>query len=190
MVKILVTADGARLRAGLRSPDRARRGAVLCHPHPDYGGSMHSTLIAVLSQALADDGIAALRFDFRRPGTVHERRSDVEASIAALDGDDALLVGWSYGADLAMAVGSSHNRVAGIVAVAPPLMAINPDELEHLTERRVLVLVPEHDQFCAPDIIRERLPGTEIEVLAGADHFCSGVEDEIAKRVLLFEGVL
>lgn len=186
-VRVLPTADGVRLRAGLRSPAEPRRWAVLCHAHPDYGGSMKNTLIAALSHGLADDGMAALRFDFRRPGTVAERRRDVEAALDLAEPGGALLVGWSYGADIALAVAARDDRVAGVVAIAPPLMAIAPEEMEPLAELRALVLVPQFDQFNPPGAARDRLPGIDLEVVEASDHFCDGAEDEIVKRVVDFE---
>lgn len=150
---------------------------------------MHTTLIAVLSQALAGDGLCAVRFDFRRPGTIAERRLDVAAAIAEAGGDRVLLAGWSYGGDLALAVASADGRVAGVVAVAPPLMAVSPDELAALAARGTpaLALVPEHDQFAEPHTVAHRLDGIPVEVLDDTDHFCSGAEDAVARYVLAFE---
>src|SRR5437879_13738405 len=62
----LTTADGVTLEAELALPDGSPRcGMVLCHPHPQYGGTMRSIVISALFDALAPRGVACLRFNFR-----------------------------------------------------------------------------------------------------------------------------
>lgn len=179
----LETADGVRLSALVRRPPDARRGVVLCHPHPDYGGSMHVPVLDVLSDRLGREGLATLRFDLRRPGTVTERLRDVEAAVSAM-GASVLLVGWSYGADLALATAAADNRVASVVAIAPPLHLESVDEA---VATRALFLIPEHDQFNPPERASAQLPGARIEVVEGADHFLAGHEEDIADAVVAFE---
>ncbi|HEY7105128.1 MAG TPA: hypothetical protein VH986_01860, partial [Acidimicrobiia bacterium] len=62
----LTAADGVTLDAEFAPADGARRAAmVLCHPHPQYGGTMRSIVIGALFAALPDTGVTCLRFNFR-----------------------------------------------------------------------------------------------------------------------------
>ena len=58
------------LEAHLRPADGARRGVkIVCHPHPEHGGTMHTKAVFRTAQALAEVGFDALRFNFRGVGT-------------------------------------------------------------------------------------------------------------------------
>src|SRR5438477_8683618 len=103
----LHTADGLALEAEWSVPDDARASVVLCHPHPQYGGTMRSIVISALFDELPAAGFTCLRFNFRgverSTGTHDEGRGellDVRAAIdaaadARTDDEQLLLVGWS-----------------------------------------------------------------------------------------------
>lgn len=58
------------LEAALKEPDEAPRGAaVMCHPHPIHGGTMHTKAVYRAAQAFNDAGLVALCFNFRGVGT-------------------------------------------------------------------------------------------------------------------------
>jgi len=92
----LVTADGEQLEAELaRPPGDVRPGAgmVLCHPHPQFGGTMRSLVISALFSALPDGGVECLRFNSRGVegssgsyGGGTAERLDAEAAVDALAG--------------------------------------------------------------------------------------------------------
>src|SRR5207244_2877172 len=97
-------------------PDHDPRAAVvLCHPHPQYGGTMRSIVIGALFEALPLAGFTCVRFNFRgveRSGGSHDEGKgellDVQAALDAASsvrvGDEALvLAGWSFGADMTLA---------------------------------------------------------------------------------------
>jgi alpha/beta superfamily hydrolase len=58
------TSDGVTINGDLRVPDSPRAAAIICHPHPQYGGDRHNNVLQALFDALPAAGIAALRFDF------------------------------------------------------------------------------------------------------------------------------
>ena len=184
----LHTEDGLALQAELAVPaGPARAAVVVAHPHPLHGGNMHATVVDALFRALPSDGVAILRFNFRgvqgsqgRHGYGRDECLDVAAAadeMAERFGDVPLvLAGWSFGADVSLAV--DHPRVTGWVAVAPPLRILAADELiAGRTGRPVLLVVPAHDQFCPPDEVRSRTAAwdaTVVEVIPMADHFLTG----------------
>src|SRR5512143_2352484 len=53
------------IEGDLALADGATRGAVVCHPHPQYGGDMNNNVVLAVSRALHDSGQATLRFNFR-----------------------------------------------------------------------------------------------------------------------------
>ena len=135
----LTAADGVTLDAELAPAEGATRAAmVLCHPHPQYGGTMRSIVISALFDALPRAGVACLRFNFRgveTSGGAHDHGDlehlDVAAAVAALPellattGDAPMadgplvLTGWSFGAD--MALSTVAPAISAWFGIAPPL---------------------------------------------------------------------
>jgi uncharacterized protein len=189
--RVLHTADGLALDAELRWVDDPTALVVLAHPHPAYGGSMHALVTDELFRTLPAAGMACLRFDFRGvggSGGAHtdgaDEPLDVQAAVDALAAVAAehevpaplVLSGWSFGADMALAVGDP--RVAGWVGVAAPLRFAPPERMVAAhDDRPVLLAVPEHDQFRPPASAVRATEGwrsTTIEVVRSADHFLAG----------------
>jgi len=196
---ILTTDDGLRLEAELSVPSDAWAGAVLAHPHPQFGGNMRSIVTGALFADLPASGVAALRFNFRgvegSEGSYDEgrgERRDVSAALetlattAGLSELPLIVSGWSFGADTSLAVGD--HRLAGWAAVAPPLRFIDEADTVAATDPRPkLVVLAEHDQFRDPGSARaivESWPSVEVLVVPGADHFFVGRTDRVTAAVL------
>ena len=195
----LQTSDGVDLSAAWSGPGDPVAVAVLTHPHPLYGGDMHNIVPASLARTLPDHGIATLRFDFRGAGSssgTHgggtEEVADVRAAVAAAaeahPGIPVVGIGYSFGADVLLAV--DDPRLAAVVAVAPPLAVLSTDELRAARGTApTLVLAAQHDQFRDAEDAEAMIsdwPDTRFHVLAGADHFMAGMTDQIAERALGF----
>ncbi len=192
------TIDGLDLQAEWNAPAGARATAVLCHPHPQYGGTMRSIVISALFEALPAAGIACLRFNFRgveqSEGTHTEGRDEPLDVVAALDAaagaaerasitGPLALIGWSFGADIALAIDDA--RISGWLGIAPPLRfrpAVSYDAIGSDLRPKLLVLA-EHDEFRPPSEITDKTRGwasTRIEVVAGASHFFVGRTDRVS----------
>lgn len=193
----LRTADGIDLEAELSLPGGDVIGAVaLAHPHPTYGGDMHAGLVGLLPDLVVDRGVAVLRWNFRgvgRSSGSHDggvgERHDVVAALDHLVGLDlgvpTLLAGWSFGADVTLAV--DDERHDGWFAVAAPLAYSGDEPPAGVDERPTVLLVPEHDQFRAPAAAAETTTGwatTTIVTVAGADHFLGGRTGFVADQLL------
>lgn len=182
----LETSDGETLEAELIVADGPQLGVVVTHPHPTYGGSMHTPVPAALFQRAGELGLTALRFNFRGVGAStgsHDEgraeRHDVHAALAHVaDLTDAalLLTGWSFGADVSLAV--DHDRLVGWMPVAAPLAAVPLDEMVAPSSSKPKhLLVPEHDQFrnpAAAAATTESWPETTLHTVSGTDHFLAG----------------
>jgi len=196
----LHTADGVTLEAELAAAQpTARAGAVLCHPHPQYGGSMRSIVISALFSALPAAGVTCLRFNFRgvegSTGVFDSGRGecvDASTAIAELagalpDGVPLLLAGWSFGADVALSVRDA--AVAAWLAVAPPLHFANDEAATGADPRPKLLALAEHDEVRPPaDVVAatEHWTATTVEVVGGASHFFVGRTDRLVELALGF----
>src|SRR5262245_31398580 len=106
---MFTSADGLALEGRLSIPDNADAlgAVVLCHPHPQYGGSMSSRLIPALQRVLVAAGWAALRFNFRGVGRSEGSYDGGSGEVGDVLGalarvrtvvpEPAAVVGWSFG---------------------------------------------------------------------------------------------
>jgi alpha/beta superfamily hydrolase len=185
----LTTSDGVGLNADLAPADDPIATAVLCHPHPRFGGNRFNAVVAALFRALPAAGITALRFDFR-PGSgadggdLSAERLDVAAALAELartvPDRPRFLVGYSFGAGVALGVGDPD--LAALVAVAPPLAVMSVPRPPAIP---TLLLVPALDQYSPPPVVVPIVagwPAATVEPVAGADHFLVGHTAAVADR--------
>jgi alpha/beta superfamily hydrolase len=203
------TADGIRLEGRLTMPEQPSGGAVLCHAHPVYGGSMSNAPIPAMQRALEAAGWASLRFNFRgvrlsegiHGGGVHEVK-DVRAALEhlalALPGKPLAVAGWSFGSLVGLHAAVADARVESYVAVAPPVSTGPRMDLptlptpERLAEwrARVLAICGTKDDFCKPkDLERwahDVSANAEVKILEGADHYFYGHLDELGESVATF----
>jgi alpha/beta superfamily hydrolase len=201
----LETSDGLALEAEWSAaPAPARAVAVLCHPHPQYGGTMRSIVTSALFEALPASGFDCLRFNFRGvEGSEGEYSSGVDEPrdvVAALDaaateapGRPLALVGWSFGADMALVV--SDARITAWIAIAPPLRFRPSTDYAPVAEdaRPKLLLLAAHDEYRPPDEIQAEVASwnaTRVEVISGASHFFVGRTDQVVDRTVDFLGAL
>jgi alpha/beta superfamily hydrolase len=208
------TDDGVTLQGELRLPEGTPRGvAVLCHPHPRHGGSKdHPLLWAIRNHLAAGREMAVLGFNFRGVmesggtyGGGRDELRDVRAAIAWLreraTGPGAgamptLLVGWSFGASVALREALDDPRVGAIALVGLP---VRPNDLSlpdlpdpadlGLFRRPALLVAGEHDDYCPPDELREfgaRFPDARLEILEGTDHYFWRREKDVAELIGAF----
>ena len=191
----LVTDDGETLDGELATADSPHAQIVLCHPHPQHGGSMRSLVVSELFSALPAMGIDCLRFDFRGVGAStgrfdhgvgerHDVRAALAHALARADGRPTHLVGWSFGADLALSIRDAGH--AGWVGIALPLHWLDDAAATGADPRRKLLLLAEHDEFRPPDEVRDATAGwtnTTVEVVGGASHFFVGRTHRLVELV-------
>jgi uncharacterized protein len=198
--RFTIPSDGNTLEAELARPNGTPRiGVVLCHPHPQFGGTMRSIVIGTLFAALPDQGAAVLRFNFRgvegSTGTYDEgrgEREDARAAVRSLSstlppGTPLVLAGWSFGADMTLSVLDA--AVTAWVAIAPPLHFVADVGALALDPRRKLLVLAAHDEVRAADEVASEAAtwaATDIEVIPGASHFFVGCTDRLTTVVSTF----
>src|SRR5437867_11523021 len=120
-----------RLETILWKPTSVKRpplAAVVCHPHPLFGGTMHNKVVYQAAKSLDARGIPVLRFNFRGAGLsagVHDRgqgeKGDVRAALDFLAGEfpgvPILVAGFSFGAWVGLRVGFEHLRVSDLLGL-------------------------------------------------------------------------
>src|SRR5215469_8455062 len=206
----LFTADRLTLVGELAQPiSRPPVASLIClHPLPTHGGMMDSHVLHKASYrlpALAD--LAVLRFNTR--GTTSARgtsegafgggeaeQHDVAAAIgfcADAELPRMWLLGWSFGAELALKWGNDPDIEGGIL-LSPPLRRAGDADLDAwaASGKPLLALVPEHDDYLRPAEARSRfarVPQAEVVGVPGAKHLWVGeryvriVLDQIVHRV-------
>lgn len=193
--------DHGHLEAILKEPDGAVRGAaVMCHPHPLHGGTMHTKAVYRAAQGLNEAGLVVLRFNFRGVGTstgsfdegVGEQ-DDVRAAMDWLVGEYALLPlvvgGFSFGSLVALGVAASDDRVSGLLGLGLPVDLDDRYDYGFLAEspKPTLVVQGEHDEFGSAAALQTALAplGSHITIVpvAGTDHYFEGRLDELRGAV-------
>ncbi|HSL12013.1 MAG TPA: alpha/beta fold hydrolase [Actinomycetota bacterium] len=196
--------DGVRLEGELRMPDGEPRGsAVICHAHPRFGGSKdHPLLWAIRNDLAVERDLAVLGFNFRgimgSSGTYGGGRDELKDARAAVtevrthvaDDRPTLLVGWSFGASVALREAIDDRRVDALALVGMPT---SPKDLSlpplpeaadlRLLKRPALLLAGENDEHAAPDDLRayaDAFPDAEVVVVPGTDHYFWRREKEAA----------
>lgn len=167
--------------------------AVLCHPHPVHGGTMATSVIPTLQRALVSRGWLALRFNFRGAGASEGAydggKGEVDDARAALDhviglapGAPVAMLGWSFGALVALRAAVADPRVDIYVAGAPPVSVPAKIELPVMPSpealarfrARVLGVCGTDDGFCHPNDLAQFIatisPSGRTDITEGADH--------------------
>jgi alpha/beta superfamily hydrolase len=188
------------LEAALKEPDEAPRGAaVVCHPHPVYGGSMHTKAVYRAAQGLSEAGLVVLRFNFRGVGIStgsHDEgigeRGDLRDAMDWLEGRYPLLPmvvgGFSFGSMVGLSVGSEDPRVVALLGMGLPVERAEYD-YSYLAgaAKPVLVVQGEGDEFgsgaAVAEVLKPMGPHITLVRVKGADHFFTRQLDELKETV-------
>ncbi len=177
-----------RLEALWWKAEKPIAAAVVCHPHPLHGGTMHNHVTYRLAETFRDNGVSCLRFNFRgvgrTTGTHDEGVGEMEDARVALDwvakeepGVPLWLGGFSFGARTALQLALKDQRVEKVLAVG---LAVDVFDLTFLTrlEQTTAFIHSDTDEYGKLDSIRAlltRVPAKhELFVVPNADHLCNG----------------
>jgi alpha/beta superfamily hydrolase len=175
--------------------------AIVCHPHPQYGGSMDNNVVNGLAKAMPAASIAAFKFNFRGVGGsqgsydegVGEQR-DVAAALDFISGLPEIdrmrigLAGYSAGAAFSLSAGVSDTRVKALALISPPLSMSDFSSLKECAKPKLLISGRDDDfidckQFAG---FCESLPEPKCCIVADTDHFWWGQEQFLADKVVEF----
>ena len=197
---LFLAGPAGRLEAVLWKPAdgvQPRFAAVVCHPHPLFGGTLHNKVVYQAAKALDAQFGAVLRFNFRGAGLsegTHDRglgeRDDVHAAqdFLATEFPDKplLLAGFSFGCWVGLRVGCEDARVRRLIGIGAP---VNDSDFSYLRECAKPKLFVHGSQDKFGDVAKLRklvgeLPGeNELAVVDGVDHFFTGKIEELGKAI-------
>lgn len=195
-----IAGPAGRLEAMLWTVADANPGfaAIICHPHPLFGGTMHNKVVYQVAKALHNEGAPVLRFNFRGAGLSegsHDKGSGEQEDVrAALDylseqfpGKPLLLAGFSFGAWVGLRVGCRDERVTALIGLGLPA---NDSDLSYLRScaKPKLIIQGGNDQYGSRANI-EALVATipepkRLVVVEGVDHFFAGKLDQVASAIV------
>jgi len=174
--------------------------AVVCHPHPLYGGTMDNNVVLAVCQTLCQRGIVGFRFNFRGVGRSQGTLSGVGdpedvvaavsfiASIENVDVGRIGLCGYSAGAIAAFAI-QPGDRIQAAAAISPPISMVSLDGLKAYSKPKLIIIGSSDDFTPIEDFHRfcdSLVEPKECEVISGADHFWWGYEDQLGEKVAAF----
>jgi alpha/beta superfamily hydrolase len=173
--------------------------AVVCHPHPQHGGTMHNKVAHTLARAFVRCGMAALRFNFRgtegSEGKFDNGKGELGDALAAIEwlrdeypDGPFWLSGFSFGAAIAIRAAVIVD-VDGLISVAPAVYRF-ANSLDRQPGCPWLVIQGDEDELVEVDETIEWLnglePGPELLVLEGAEHFFHGRLNDMRVAVMDF----
>jgi len=171
--------------------------AVVCHPHPLFGGTLHNKVVYQTAKSLDRMGIPTLRFNFRGAGLsagAHDKgrgeQGDVQAAIDFVAKEfpqiPLLLAGFSFGSWVGLRVGCADTRVAELIGLGIPVNNTDFTFLDNCRKPKLFVHGA-NDEFGARLRVEEfveALPGeNRLVVVEAADHFFAGHLDELDRAI-------
>jgi len=200
----LVGPAGA-LEALLEGPEQAeesrpiRAAVVFAHPHPQFGGTMHTKVVYRGTKGLARIGCAVLRFNFRGVGrslgAFDQGEGEKEDFKAALDyiaarypGAPLWAAGFSFGAWIALETGAGDPRVSTLIGIAPPVTREGYDFTRTLASSKPKFFVQgDLDDLCPLRDLRafyaKLQEPKDLVVIDGANHLFEGKTGEVGEAL-------
>jgi len=171
--------------------------ALVCHPHPLFGGTMHNKVVYQAAKALHHCGAPVLRFNFRGTGQsegAHDNgrgeRDDVRAALdylaAEFQGLPILLAGFSFGSSVGLRVGCQDARVQELIGLGLPVNNVDMGFLRSCAKPK-LILQGGNDQFGSREKLEalfSTLPEPKrLVIFDGADHFFAGALPKVGEAI-------
>ncbi len=168
-------------------------GAIVCHPHPLGGGTMHNKVVFKVAQAFQMAGMPALRFNYRgvghSTGSYDEGRGEQDDTRYALEylsrrypGLPMIIAGFSFGAYVGLRVAASDDRVQAMIGLGVPARMFGSDYLQG-SHKPKLFIHGTLDELAPYDLALrwfEQVPAPKSMVaVEGADHFFQDRLDEV-----------
>jgi hypothetical protein len=196
---LFLPGPAGRLEAILWTPvaRTPKLAAVVCHPHPLFGGTMHNKVVYQAAKSLDALGLPVLRFNFRGTGMSegrHDRgeseRGDVGAALDFLAEEFAniplLVAGFSFGCWVGLRVGCEDARVTSLIGLGAP---VNDSDFSYLTRcaKPKLFVHGGNDIYGAVDKLKDVVASAagenRVVIVEEADHFFVGKLDHVDRAI-------
>ena len=193
---MMIPSPTGQLEAHFEQADSATRAIVICHPHPQYGGSMHDAVVDTVYTVARHHGFATLRFNFRGVGASSGRFDngvgEVDDLLAALawlrDRTQPFavwLAGYSFGSNIVWRALERAGSVEGVLLIAPPV-ALMDFAARPTTSAKLTAIAGDRDDYVDTDALARwarEVAAAKVATVHGADHFFSGAHTDLAHAV-------
>ena len=196
---LMLEGPAGKLEALLEEPEdqEPKHAALVCHPHPRHGGTMHNKVVYRIARGLRRSGCVVLRFNYRgvnlSEGSYDHGNGELEDARAALTWLRArypnlpcLLAGFSFGSRIVLRLGCTLPDVDRIIAVGFPTVYADRSFLEGCTKDRTFIHSTNDEFGPKPELqaIFDGLPEPKRLIWVEAeDHFFKGALDEFENSV-------
>jgi hypothetical protein len=199
---LFLDGPAGRLEALLNSgAENATHAAVVCHPHPLFGGTLHNKVVFNAMKALNGFGFPVVRFNFRGTGLsegVHDKghgeEEDVRTALDWLDHEfhlPLIFCGFSFGAAVGLRVACPDARVKAVIGLGTPVAPVDGRAYEfsclNSCAKPKLLVSGDRDQFGSRAQLEKltvSLPEPKkLVIIEGADHFFEGRLREMRETV-------
>lgn len=175
----------------------AKASAVVCHPHPLHGGTMHNKVVHTLARSLTELGLATVRFNFRgvgaSAGAYGQAMGETEDALAVMHwlsarrpSDEIWLAGFSFGAYVALRAAAQF-PVSQLILVAPPVHLYRELGLPPAPAAPTLVLQGEQDEVVPAESVKTWAgsvsPQPALRLFPGVGHYFHGRLNDLRSSV-------
>jgi alpha/beta superfamily hydrolase len=200
---LFLPGPAGRLEALLEEPEDGapKEAALVCHPHPQHGGTMHNKVVYRIARGLRRAGHVVLRFNYRgvnlSQGSYANGEGELDDARVALDflrgrypDVPFTLAGFSFGSRIVLRLGCAGVGARRVIAVGFPTVYKDRSYLEGCTVPRVFVQST-HDEFgpvAELQALTEGLPEPKQLILVEAqDHFFAGALEKLEETIAAIE---
>ena len=197
--KINIKGPAGNLEAQLMKGNN-NLGVIVCHPHPQYGGTMAFPVVRKLYKAFGNLGYPSLRFNFRGVGNSDgisgngegEREDFISVCKFLLHGGFGvkriLVIGYSFGATIGASVASEFAEIIGYVAISYPFSFIPQFISQAQINKPKFFIIGDRDDFTTLEIFQKEYNNMpepkDIKIFPGVDHFWSGSENILTDTIM------
>lgn len=190
--QIFVPGPAGQLEAQINESPEAKFVAVLCHPHSQYGGSMHDGVLDIMVDALSGLGVSSVRFNFRSVGQSDGEFDQGEGEIQDVlamaawaenrwPGVPLILGGYSFGAAMSLIAASRiEDKVSKLILVAPPIQMMESDAASAIDS---CVVVGGRDTIVSASAAAQYFKPDQLKLLPQADHFFIDARAELTEII-------
>ncbi len=183
--------------AGLKDGAALRAAVVLGHPHPLYGGTMHTKGLYQAAKGLSRIGCAVLRFNFRGvgrsdgsfdngPGEMADFRAALTFMATRYPGVPLWAGGFSFGAWVGLVSGAEDERVSALIGIAPPIEKYDFTAVRE-SHKPKFFIQGELDEICPTKVLRQfyaqLFEPKELAIIDGANHLFDGQASEVGDAI-------
>ena len=205
---LFLAGPAGRLEALVEEPDQTPIGvALVCHPHPQHGGTMHNKVVFRVAKGLRRSGHVVMRFNYRGvnlsegeyahgEGELHDARIALDVLLSRYPALPLTLAGFSFGSRIALRIGCASDGITAdpnqpgarrVIAVGFPTVYKDRSFLEGCTVPRIFIQST-RDQYGPMEELRPLVDALrepkQLIWIEAQDHFFAGALEQLEESVI------